>query len=165
VLAHATLRHKAGHEAEVAAQIARDERARLGVEELDLLQPAPPLGRHLIELAAPFGLRHARKQAIELLLTPDGCGRLSDDSARSGFDGGDRQDALPAPPPGRSRFAPAMRLSRHAKNEMRLYGVSADDVQAAIINPAGRELDERGNARLIGETGRRPSYPCRGCRR
>jgi hypothetical protein len=46
-----------------------------------------------------------------------------------------------------------MRLSRHAKNEMRLYGVSADDVRATIANPAGRELDERGNARVFGETG------------
>lgn len=46
-----------------------------------------------------------------------------------------------------------MRLSRHAKNEMRLYGVSANDVEATIANPAGRELDDRGNARLTGETG------------
>jgi Domain of unknown function (DUF4258) len=46
-----------------------------------------------------------------------------------------------------------MRLSRHAKNEMRLYGVSADDVQATITNASGREFDERGNVRLIGETG------------
>jgi hypothetical protein len=46
-----------------------------------------------------------------------------------------------------------MRFSRHAKNEMRLYGVSADEVQATITNAGGIELDERGNVRLIGETG------------
>jgi len=46
-----------------------------------------------------------------------------------------------------------MRLSRHAKNEMRLYGISVDDVELTLANPIGRELDERGNVRLAGETG------------
>ncbi len=46
-----------------------------------------------------------------------------------------------------------MRLSRHAKNEMRLYGISVDDVKLTVADPSGRELDERGNSRLSGETG------------
>jgi hypothetical protein len=45
-----------------------------------------------------------------------------------------------------------MRLSRHARNEMRLYRISPQDVEAAVITPTGRDLDERGNARLTGET-------------
>ncbi len=45
-----------------------------------------------------------------------------------------------------------MRLSRHAKNEMRLYRISPRDVQAAVANPASRGLDDRGTARLTGET-------------
>jgi len=45
-----------------------------------------------------------------------------------------------------------MRLSRHAKNEMRLYGISLTDVQVTVANPAGRDVDERGNHRLAGET-------------
>ncbi len=47
----------------------------------------------------------------------------------------------------------AMRLSRHAKNEMRLYRIRAEDVEATVADPASREPDERGNARLAGETG------------
>jgi hypothetical protein len=46
-----------------------------------------------------------------------------------------------------------MRLSRHAKNEMRLYRIGADEVEATVASPSSRELDERGNARLAGETG------------
>jgi hypothetical protein len=46
-----------------------------------------------------------------------------------------------------------MRLSRHAKNEMRLYRIDAEDVEATMREPAGRGIDNRGNARLIGETG------------
>jgi hypothetical protein len=45
-----------------------------------------------------------------------------------------------------------MKLSRHARNEMRLYRISLQDVEATVANPAGRDLDERGNARLTGET-------------
>lgn len=45
-----------------------------------------------------------------------------------------------------------MRLSRHARNEMRLYGIGAQDVAATIASPVARELDARGNARLTGET-------------
>ena len=45
-----------------------------------------------------------------------------------------------------------MRLSRHARNEMRLYGIEQADVQATINEPATRELDDRGNARPTGET-------------
>lgn len=43
-----------------------------------------------------------------------------------------------------------MRLSRHARNEMRLYRISHDDVQTVVADPSSRELDERGNARLTG---------------
>ncbi|MGH2783185.1 MAG: DUF4258 domain-containing protein [Thermoleophilaceae bacterium] len=46
-----------------------------------------------------------------------------------------------------------MRLSRHARNEMRLYRISPEDVEATMTNPAGRHLDDRGNPRLTGETG------------
>jgi hypothetical protein len=46
-----------------------------------------------------------------------------------------------------------VRLSRHAKNEMRLYRVTAEDVEATVTRPVGRDVDERGNARLAGETG------------
>jgi hypothetical protein len=43
-----------------------------------------------------------------------------------------------------------MRFSRHAKNEMRLYRISEEDVEATISHPANRATDERGNARLTG---------------
>lgn len=46
-----------------------------------------------------------------------------------------------------------MKLSRHARNEMRLYGISADDVAAVIASPDAREVDERGSARLTAEVG------------
>ncbi len=45
-----------------------------------------------------------------------------------------------------------MRLSRHARNEMRLYRISEQDVEATMSSPSSRELDDRGNARLGGET-------------
>ncbi|MDQ3629988.1 MAG: DUF4258 domain-containing protein [Actinomycetota bacterium] len=35
---------------------------------------------------------------------------------------------------------------------MRLYRISPQDVEAAVSKPARRDLDERGNARLAGET-------------
>jgi hypothetical protein len=44
------------------------------------------------------------------------------------------------------------RLSRHARNEMRLYGIDRGDVDATINDPVHRELDIRGNARLVGQT-------------
>ncbi|HLI31800.1 MAG TPA: DUF4258 domain-containing protein [Solirubrobacteraceae bacterium] len=46
-----------------------------------------------------------------------------------------------------------MKLSRHAKNEMRLYGISAEDVEATVADPVSRQADERGNARLSGQSG------------
>jgi hypothetical protein len=46
-----------------------------------------------------------------------------------------------------------MRLSRHARNEMRLYRIDAEDVQATMLDPTARELDARANTRLAGETG------------
>jgi hypothetical protein len=36
---------------------------------------------------------------------------------------------------------------------MRLYGISPQDVEEVVANPTGRSVDERGNARLAGETG------------
>ncbi len=35
-----------------------------------------------------------------------------------------------------------MRLSRHAKNEMRLYGISVDDVERTAASSFGREMDD-----------------------
>lgn len=43
-----------------------------------------------------------------------------------------------------------MRLSRHAKNEMRLYGISRPDVEAAISGSVLKDIDEHGNSRLTG---------------
>ena len=45
-----------------------------------------------------------------------------------------------------------MRLSRHARNEMRPYRIHPQDVEAAVTNPASQDRDDRGNARLTGET-------------
>lgn len=56
------------------------------------------------------------------------------------------------PPLVASTFPPAMRFSRHVANEMRLYRVSRDDVEATMTSPAARALDERGNNRLAGKT-------------
>ena len=52
-----------------------------------------------------------------------------------------------------------VRLSRHARNEMRLYGISMQDLQAVITAPVVREVDERGNACLIAEASDGPPYP------
>ena len=43
-----------------------------------------------------------------------------------------------------------MRLSRHARNQMGLYGIGRQDVEATLANPADRDTDERGNERLLG---------------
>ena len=43
-----------------------------------------------------------------------------------------------------------MRFSRHAKNEMRLYGISPFDVIAAAARPIQGSRDDRGNFRLSG---------------
>jgi hypothetical protein len=45
------------------------------------------------------------------------------------------------------------RLSRHARNEMRLCGIDRGDVEATMSDPVHRELDIRGNTRLAGQTG------------
>jgi hypothetical protein len=45
-----------------------------------------------------------------------------------------------------------MRLSRHARNEMRLYRIGPEDVETTMSHPASRELDDRSNRRLTGET-------------
>ncbi len=36
---------------------------------------------------------------------------------------------------------------------MRLYGIGQQDVEAAVTNLVRRDLDDRGNTRLVGETG------------
>lgn len=54
----------------------------------------------------------------------------------------------------------SMRLSRHARNEMRLYGIASEDVESTITDPAARDSDDRGNARLAGETADGSAYPC-----
>jgi hypothetical protein len=43
-----------------------------------------------------------------------------------------------------------VRFSRHAKNEMRLYGISDRDVEAVTSAPLLEVVDERGNPRLTG---------------
>jgi len=45
-----------------------------------------------------------------------------------------------------------MRLSRHARNGMRLYGIALDDVASAAGDPVARDVDDRGNTRLTGRT-------------
>lgn len=44
----------------------------------------------------------------------------------------------------------AVRFSRHAKNEMRLYKITPADVAAVIGAPVTASLDDRGNRRLTG---------------
>ena len=43
-----------------------------------------------------------------------------------------------------------MRFSRHAKNEMRLYGIRRGDVEAVAANPIGTQFDQSVNWRLTG---------------
>jgi hypothetical protein len=45
-----------------------------------------------------------------------------------------------------------MRLSRHARNETRLYRITQQDMERTVAEPADRELDDRGNVRLAGQT-------------
>ncbi|MHB1809423.1 MAG: DUF4258 domain-containing protein [Solirubrobacteraceae bacterium] len=45
-----------------------------------------------------------------------------------------------------------MRLSRHARNEMRLYRIDREDVEATINDPLTHSEDDRGNTRLSGTT-------------
>jgi hypothetical protein len=49
-----------------------------------------------------------------------------------------------------ARNAPVVRFSRHAKNEMRLYGITATDVMGVVAAPTATGLDVRGNSRLTG---------------
>jgi len=53
----------------------------------------------------------------------------------------------PAHPPGDDRL---VRLSRHAKNEMRLYGITPADVRAVAARPTTTGRDAGGNHRLGG---------------
>ena len=43
-----------------------------------------------------------------------------------------------------------MRFSRHAKNEMRLYKITAADAAAVIASPSSTDRDAKGNPRLTG---------------
>lgn len=45
-----------------------------------------------------------------------------------------------------------MKLTRHARNEMRLYRIASSEVEGTLKSPLTSELDERGNSRLTGET-------------
>ena len=63
--------------------------------------------------------------------------------------GGRSQLSGVVPPPLR-RDAPAVRFSRHAKNEMRLYRIAPADVEAVVAAPAAAGADARSNSRLTG---------------
>jgi len=43
-----------------------------------------------------------------------------------------------------------LRLSRHARNQIRLYRVTIGDVEAVVANPAGSNQDGKGSRRLVG---------------
>lgn len=44
-----------------------------------------------------------------------------------------------------------MRLSRHAKNKTRLYGIAGEEVREVIL-PSNRDgVDQRGNLRYVGK--------------
>jgi hypothetical protein len=44
----------------------------------------------------------------------------------------------------------AVRFSRHAKNEMRLYKIMVADVESVVAAPSSTEPDVKGNPRLSG---------------
>jgi Domain of unknown function (DUF4258) len=44
-----------------------------------------------------------------------------------------------------------MRLTRHAKNRARRYGISRADIAAVILNPIHHDRDEKGQGRYVGE--------------
>jgi hypothetical protein len=48
------------------------------------------------------------------------------------------------------RDASAVRFSRHAKNEMRLYKITPADVNSVVTAPIATGEDARGNRRLTG---------------
>jgi hypothetical protein len=41
-------------------------------------------------------------------------------------------------------------LSRHAKNELRLYGGTREEVETAVKNPFGKRFEDRGNPVYLG---------------
>jgi hypothetical protein len=45
-----------------------------------------------------------------------------------------------------------MRLSRHARNEMRLYGITPEAIETVIQRSEARVRDDRGNTRVLGDT-------------
>ena len=48
-----------------------------------------------------------------------------------------------------------MEFSRHARNRMRLYGLTIAEVEASIRAPREVERDDQGNALLVGTVGGR----------
>jgi hypothetical protein len=46
----------------------------------------------------------------------------------------------------------AVRLSRHAKNKLRLYRIASEEVAATLRAPLALAIDRRGNTRLAGQT-------------
>jgi len=43
-----------------------------------------------------------------------------------------------------------VRLTRHAKNRLRLYSLSADEIDRLLISGTALPLDENGNRRVLG---------------
>ena len=50
-----------------------------------------------------------------------------------------------------------MRLSHHAKNNLRLYGGTAAEVESVVKSRLKKGLDRRGNPMYVGFVGRRPA--------
>ena len=49
-----------------------------------------------------------------------------------------------------------MRFSRHAKNNLRLYEVTIQEVESVVRDSIGKDSDERGNPRYLGLIAGRP---------
>jgi hypothetical protein len=49
-----------------------------------------------------------------------------------------------------------VRLSHHAKNNLRLYGGTAAEVESVVKSRLKKGLDRRGNPMYLGFVGRRP---------
>jgi hypothetical protein len=43
-----------------------------------------------------------------------------------------------------------MRLSRHAKNELRRLGATRQEVESVVRSPLGKDIEWRGNPRYLG---------------
>jgi hypothetical protein len=49
-----------------------------------------------------------------------------------------------------------VKFSHHAKNNLRLYGVRAQEVESVVKNSIGKDFERRGNPRYRGTIRRRP---------